>query len=133
MTRHNARMSPQHWSWLLTCVSLLIAGLWGFRYLRRSKGSAAAALNQSCETCGHLWHHPGHVKVAPTNDADDGGIVICRVRGCDCFHTWYWEGRPVQYLADDPEVVALRQRFQDMPLEDSTAVVERSSRGSRLT
>ncbi len=113
-------MSVQHWSCLLFCVAVvLIAGLRRFGDARRSK--RAAALNQSCQTCDHAWGYPGHLNIAPTRDPDDGGIIVCRVQGCDCFHAWFWRGKSQQYGPDAPEVAALRQRFQSMSLEEVAA------------
>jgi len=41
------------------------------------------------DRCGHCGHPSGphqFVRTGPTND--DGGVIVCPVKGCTCWVTW---------------------------------------------
>lgn len=68
----------------------------------------------SDETCPQCGHPDGpHALVATTGDPMDGGIMICPVAGCWCYHTWGVEGREAKRVPNPDETERIRAMIQE--------------------
>ncbi|HTJ39507.1 MAG TPA: hypothetical protein VL738_40285 [Dactylosporangium sp.] len=63
-----------------------------------------------CEQCKHPFDP--HALIATTGNAQDGGIMLCPVPGCECYATWGVSDGPAKHVPDRFDVAALRERLQ---------------------
>lgn len=63
-----------------------------------------------CAQCGHEFDP--HVLVTTSEDAVDGGVMLCPVPGCLCWATWGYQKNPTKRVPDEAEIAALRADIQ---------------------
>lgn len=67
-----------------------------------------------CERCGHPFDP--HRMIATGATPDQGGIMICNRKGCECFSTWsvpqLGSEREDVYVPPAIDIEALREQLQ---------------------
>lgn len=70
-----------------------------------------------CTSCSHSFD--AHSVIATTGDPLGGGVILCPVRGCQCYATWApavrgesTSGADVDYIPDRLEIERLREWLQ---------------------
>lgn len=60
--------------------------------------------------------HPfdDHILMPTAVDPQDGGIVLCPHRGCECLTTWAVEDREVARIPSEGEIATLRRELQEV-------------------
>jgi hypothetical protein len=72
---------------------------------------AMDAKGMACQQCGDLFDP--HVMVPTSEDPRDGGIILCPVKGCQCYATWdAGSGRPEVRIPSNHEITKLRENVQ---------------------
>ena len=70
---------------------------------------------EPCPRCDHP--SDPHLLVATTGDALAGGVIICPLRGCDCYATWAVPQAGGSYekltIPNALELAELRERLQE--------------------